>query len=136
MSAAQALKKLICERLTAAAEEIFTVFEQTIIQYEEEIDRQRKLLQVKQEANLPGAELPQCYDCSVELRFEEETNCQEQGEPEGPQSIEKPGLLQFEEDQEKPGAPRIREEQEEPGLPQLRAGLHNPGPRGPQSSMF
>ncbi|XP_029974660.1 zinc finger protein 771-like [Salarias fasciatus] len=45
MSSVQALREFITERLTAAAGEIFTVFQQTIVQYEEEIDRQRRLLE-------------------------------------------------------------------------------------------
>uniref|UniRef100_A0AAQ6ALD9 C2H2-type domain-containing protein n=1 Tax=Amphiprion ocellaris TaxID=80972 RepID=A0AAQ6ALD9_AMPOC len=44
MSSVQNLRELINQRLTAAAEEIFTEFEKTIVQYEEEIDRQRRLL--------------------------------------------------------------------------------------------
>ncbi|MEQ2312078.1 hypothetical protein AMECASPLE_027289, partial [Ameca splendens] len=46
MSSVQHLRDFISERLTAAAEEIFGVFERTIVQYEEEMDRQRKLLDV------------------------------------------------------------------------------------------
>ncbi|XP_051805468.1 zinc finger protein 182-like [Acanthochromis polyacanthus] len=46
MDSVQSLRELINERLTAAAEEIFTEFEKTIVQYEEEIDRQRRLLDV------------------------------------------------------------------------------------------
>ncbi|XP_029974673.1 zinc finger protein 570-like [Salarias fasciatus] len=42
MSSVQALREFINERLIAAAGEIFTVVEQTIVQYEEEIDRQRR----------------------------------------------------------------------------------------------
>ncbi|XP_051809150.1 zinc finger protein 599-like [Acanthochromis polyacanthus] len=38
------LRLFINERLTAAAEEIFSEFEKTIVWYEEEIDRQRRLL--------------------------------------------------------------------------------------------
>ena len=45
MSSVQYLREFISERLTAAAEEIFTVFEKTIVQYEEEVDRQRRLLE-------------------------------------------------------------------------------------------
>ncbi|XP_035804102.1 uncharacterized protein LOC111568592 isoform X2 [Amphiprion ocellaris] len=44
MASAQCLKLFINERLTAAAEEVFSEFEKTIVQYEEEIDRQRRLL--------------------------------------------------------------------------------------------
>uniref|UniRef100_A0A8C6K7S9 C2H2-type domain-containing protein n=1 Tax=Nothobranchius furzeri TaxID=105023 RepID=A0A8C6K7S9_NOTFU len=43
MSSSQSLREFIRERLTAAAAEIFSEFEQTIVRYEEEIDRQRRL---------------------------------------------------------------------------------------------
>lgn len=53
MSKIQSLRTVINERLTAAAVEIFVVFERTIIEYEEEVDRhkqeierQRRLLDV------------------------------------------------------------------------------------------
>ena len=46
MSSVQHLRELMNERLTAAAEEIFRVFHKTIIEYEEEIDRQRRLLDI------------------------------------------------------------------------------------------
>ena len=46
MSSVQHLREFISQRLTAAAEEIFTEFEKTIVQYEEEIDRQRRLLDI------------------------------------------------------------------------------------------
>ncbi|KAE8283144.1 hypothetical protein D5F01_LYC18545 [Larimichthys crocea] len=45
MSSVEYLREFVSERLTAAAEEIFKVFIKTIVEYEEEIDRQRKLLQ-------------------------------------------------------------------------------------------
>ncbi|XP_072244940.1 uncharacterized protein [Leuresthes tenuis] len=58
MSSAQHLREFISQRLTAAAEEIFTEFEKTIVQYEEEIDRQRRLLDItwKPRINLPTAD--------------------------------------------------------------------------------
>ncbi|CAG5896369.1 unnamed protein product [Menidia menidia] len=40
------MRDFICQRLTAAAEEIFTEFEKTVVHYEEEIDRQRRLLEI------------------------------------------------------------------------------------------
>ncbi|KAM9719000.1 uncharacterized protein ACNS7B_020008 isoform 2-T2 [Menidia menidia] len=40
------MRDFICQRLTAAAEEIFTEFEKTVVHYEEEIDRQRRLLKI------------------------------------------------------------------------------------------
>ncbi|CAN9498030.1 unnamed protein product [Ophioblennius macclurei] len=46
MTSVQALREFISETLTAVAGEIFTVFEQAIVQYEEEVGRQRKLLQI------------------------------------------------------------------------------------------
>ncbi|XP_054916010.1 zinc finger protein 41 homolog [Poeciliopsis prolifica] len=44
MCSVEPLREFIRERLTAAAEEIFTQLEKTIVRYEEEIDRQRRLL--------------------------------------------------------------------------------------------
>lgn len=44
MTSVHFLREFISERLTAAASEIFEVFEKTIVQYEEEVDRQRRLL--------------------------------------------------------------------------------------------
>ena len=46
MTSLQALRELINERLTAAAGEISTAFQQTIVQLEEEVGRQRKLLEI------------------------------------------------------------------------------------------
>ncbi|XP_070702210.1 transcriptional repressor RHIT-like [Pempheris klunzingeri] len=44
MSRVQMLREFVNQRLTAAAEEIFGLFERTIAEYEEELDRQRRLL--------------------------------------------------------------------------------------------
>lgn len=44
MSSAEHLREFVSERLKAAAEEIFGLIKQTIVEYEEEIDRQRRLL--------------------------------------------------------------------------------------------
>lgn len=44
MSSFDYLKAFVNARLTVAAEEIFGVLKKTIAEYEEEIDRQRKLL--------------------------------------------------------------------------------------------
>lgn len=46
MSAVESLRNVIKERLTAAAEEILGAFVTTISVYEEEISRQRRLLDV------------------------------------------------------------------------------------------
>ena len=44
MSSVECLREFINERLIAVAEEIFGVFQTTIVEYEKEIDRQRRLL--------------------------------------------------------------------------------------------
>lgn len=46
MSSAEYLKRLVNDRLTAAADEIFGLFQKTIAEYEEELRRQRKLLNI------------------------------------------------------------------------------------------
>ena len=73
MSSVQHLREFISQRLTAAAEEIFTEFEKTIVQYEEEIDRQRRLLDItwkpRINSHTAGTEhrdglnelIPECY---------------------------------------------------------------------------
>ncbi|XP_051809085.1 zinc finger and SCAN domain-containing protein 12-like isoform X23 [Acanthochromis polyacanthus] len=68
MSSVQNLRELINERLTAAAEEIFTEFEKTIVQYEEEIDRQGRLLDNiwKPQITQHTAALPQQHVCKEE----------------------------------------------------------------------
>ncbi|KAM9719478.1 uncharacterized protein ACNS7B_020282 isoform 2-T2 [Menidia menidia] len=61
MSSVQHLREFISQRLTAAAQEIFTEFEKTIVHYEDEIDRQRRLLEScwKAQILVPTAEAPQ-----------------------------------------------------------------------------
>ncbi len=46
MSSVQGLREFVNERLSAATEEILGVFEKTIVVYEEEINRQRRLLDI------------------------------------------------------------------------------------------
>ncbi|XP_055359540.1 uncharacterized protein LOC114844536 isoform X2 [Betta splendens] len=60
MSSVQYLKEFISQRLTAAAVEIFGAFEQTIVEYEEELDRQRRLLDavLRPEIKLHRIEIP------------------------------------------------------------------------------
>ncbi|XP_078146648.1 uncharacterized protein LOC139932502 [Centroberyx gerrardi] len=97
------LRALLTERLTAAAEEIFGLFEKTVAEYEDkvhrseqEIRRQRKLLDVvlKPEVKLHRADAPQL------LVSEEEVPPEQQDWS--------PSL-----DQEDPEPPHIKEEQEE-----------------------
>ena len=44
MSVAESLREFVTERLAAATEDILGVFNRTVVQYEEELDRQRRLL--------------------------------------------------------------------------------------------
>ncbi|XP_047194455.1 zinc finger protein with KRAB and SCAN domains 8 isoform X1 [Hippoglossus stenolepis] len=65
MSSVQGLREFVSERLTSAAEEIFRVFEQTVVEYEKEIVRQRRLLDIvwKPEIKLHRTKLPQQHVC-------------------------------------------------------------------------
>ncbi|XP_026005074.1 zinc finger protein 112-like isoform X2 [Astatotilapia calliptera] len=82
MPSVQYLREFINERLTAAAEQIFLEFEKTIVQYEEEIDRQRRLLDItwKPQIKLHRTDVPQQQVCE-----EERSSSVEQEEPEAPQ---------------------------------------------------
>lgn len=55
MPSVQNFRQFFNERLAAAAEEIFSAFEKTILEYEEEISRQRRLLDI---AWKPAVKLP------------------------------------------------------------------------------
>lgn len=46
MSSVECLREFVVERLTAAAEDIFQVLKKAIVEYEEEICRQRRLLDI------------------------------------------------------------------------------------------
>ncbi|XP_042277337.1 oocyte zinc finger protein XlCOF8.4-like [Thunnus maccoyii] len=102
MSSVECLRELINERLTAAAEEIFRDFQKTIVEYEEEIDRQRRLLDIvwKPEIKLHRIELPQQHVCNEEEEvLTDHQLC----------SQERTSSL----DLEDPEPPQIKEEQEE-----------------------
>ncbi|XP_077937687.1 uncharacterized protein LOC144383562 [Gasterosteus aculeatus] len=101
MSSVENLREFVNERLSAAAEEIFGVFKRTVVEYQEEIDRQRRLLDVfwKPEVRLHRIELPQSRVCKEEELLSEQQLCLQE---------RKPSL-----DQEDPDPPEIKEEQEE-----------------------
>ncbi|XP_061568642.1 zinc finger protein ZFP2-like [Cololabis saira] len=65
MSKVNHLREFVGQRLTAAAVEIFSVFEKTILEYEEELDRQRRLVDLawKPETRI---DLPEGNVCKVE----------------------------------------------------------------------
>ncbi|XP_038570545.1 golgin subfamily A member 6-like protein 6 [Micropterus salmoides] len=131
MSSVESLREFVSERLTAAAEEIFRVFKNTIVEYEKEIDRQRRLLDIvwKPEIKLHRIELPQQHVCKEEevladqqLWIQERIPGLDQEDPQQHVCKEEevladqqlwiqeriPGL-----DQEDPQPPQVKEEQEE-----------------------
>uniref|UniRef100_A0A3Q3FPZ5 Transcription factor che-1-like n=1 Tax=Kryptolebias marmoratus TaxID=37003 RepID=A0A3Q3FPZ5_KRYMA len=111
MSSVQSLRQFISERLTAAAGEIFTEFEKTIVQYEEEIDRQRRLLDVssKPHRSSDTAELPQQSVCKEELWNQEGTRRNSSVDQEDPHPPEE----EPESPEEEPGPLQVKVEQEE-----------------------
>nr|XP_020450709.1 zinc finger protein 2 homolog isoform X2 [Monopterus albus] len=101
MSSIQYLRGFINERLTVAIDEIFEVFEKAVIDYEKEIDRQRRLLDIvwKPQVKLHRTELPQQHACKEEEALADQQLCDQ----------ERNSSL----DQEDPEPPEIKEEQEE-----------------------
>uniref|UniRef100_UPI003AAE6A62 uncharacterized protein n=1 Tax=Centroberyx gerrardi TaxID=166262 RepID=UPI003AAE6A62 len=79
MSTVQCLRTFVNERLTAAAEEILGVFEKTIEVYEEEIDRQRRLLDIvwKPEIKLHRTDPPQPSVAKEEVLLDQQ-HCNQQ----------------------------------------------------------
>ncbi|KAM6943907.1 uncharacterized protein PEZ65_001829 [Lycodopsis pacificus] len=102
MSSVEYLREFINERLSAAAEEIFGVFKNAIVEYQEEINRQRRLLDIvwKPVIQLHRIELPQQHVCKEEEVLSDQQLCIQ----------ERNSSL----DQEDPDPPQIKEEQEEP----------------------
>ncbi|XP_044214933.1 zinc finger protein 8-like isoform X2 [Thunnus albacares] len=99
MSSLQFLREFINERLTAAAEEIFQIFQIIISEYQKEIDRQRRLLDIawKPEIKLNRIELPQQQVCKEEEILADQQLC----------DLERNSSL----DQEDPEPSQIKEEQ-------------------------
>ncbi|XP_030265073.1 gastrula zinc finger protein XlCGF57.1-like [Sparus aurata] len=97
MSKVQTLRVFMKQRLTAAAEEIFELFERTIAEYEEELCRHRKLLDavLQPQVQLHRAEVQQLL-----VRKEEDPSEQQDWSS---------GLDQ----EDPPEVPHIKEEQEE-----------------------
>ncbi|KAM4728571.1 uncharacterized protein FYW61_011511 isoform 2-T2 [Anableps anableps] len=110
MSSVQHLREFIRERLAAAAEEIFTEVEKTIVRYEEQLDGQRrmmgidwkpqiKLSRIGSELQRQGSGLPQ----QAVWKDEEDPMEKLQSGLEGTSSL----------DQKEPEASQIKEEPEE-----------------------
>ncbi|XP_023126058.2 uncharacterized protein LOC111568583 [Amphiprion ocellaris] len=117
-----ALRHFINERLTAAAEEIFTEFEKTIVQYEEEIDRQRRLLDNiwKPQITLQIPDIPQQHVCKEEEVLTEQHHCNQSWNFSRDQEDQEPPLFKEEQtelctslDQVEPEPLQVKEEQEE-----------------------
>ncbi|XP_028987830.1 oocyte zinc finger protein XlCOF20-like [Betta splendens] len=105
MSSVQHLKEFISQRLTAAAVEIFGAFEQTIVEYEEELDRQRRLLDavLRPEIKLHRIETPDIPDvCEEDRQISHHVKKTSQDEDD-------PNPLQIKEEHEEP---RTSEEEE------------------------
>lgn len=81
MSSVHCFRDFISERLTAAAEEIFRVFEKTVLEYEDEISRQRGMLESvwKPPNQLRVIELPQPDMCNDEALAEQQNRDDERG---------------------------------------------------------
>ncbi|XP_059195191.1 zinc finger protein 436-like [Centropristis striata] len=95
MSTVETLRQFVSERLTAAAEEIFGVLEKTLVVYEDEIDRQRKLLDIfwKPQIKLHRIELQQQHVSKEEdgladqpLIIQERNSGPDQEDPDPPQN--------------------------------------------------
>ncbi|KAM9364724.1 uncharacterized protein KZ484_010891 [Pholidichthys leucotaenia] len=101
MFSGRRLRELVRERLAAAAEEIITEFELITNQYEEEIDRQRRLLNMRwcSQIKIDRIDFSQQPECKAEEVLTEQQLWNQ----------EKNSVL----DQEEPEAPQIKEEQEE-----------------------
>ncbi|XP_051809098.1 zinc finger protein 267-like isoform X2 [Acanthochromis polyacanthus] len=121
MGLIQNLRHFINERLTAAAEGIFTEFEKIIVQYEEEIDHQRRLLDaiLKPQIKLHRIDLPQQHVRKEKEVLAAQQLCNEvknyilyQEDPEPPQMKEEQEDLCTSPDQEDPETPQSKEEQE------------------------
>ena len=65
MSSAECLREFVNERPTAAAEEIFRVFNKTIVEYEKEIDQQRRLLDIVWKPEIKLYPISKKYLCII-----------------------------------------------------------------------
>ncbi|XP_039862910.1 zinc finger and SCAN domain-containing protein 31-like isoform X1 [Simochromis diagramma] len=111
MSSAQYLREFIKERLTAVCEEIFSEVQKTIVQYEEEINRQHRLLDISRKPDrnshiIVPEDLPQLHDCVENESVDEQQVCNQEMNS----SLI---FFQIKEEQEDPEPPQIKEEQEE-----------------------
>ncbi|KAM9425658.1 uncharacterized protein KZ484_011753 [Pholidichthys leucotaenia] len=111
MFSVQHLSRLVRERLAAAADEIITETEQIINQYEEEIDRQRRLLNIRwcPQIKIHRIDFPQQPDCKEEVLADQQLWNQERTSILEQQELEPPQM----EEQQEPEPPCAKEEEEE-----------------------
>ncbi|XP_037537345.1 zinc finger and SCAN domain-containing protein 5A-like [Nematolebias whitei] len=102
MSSVHLLREFIGERLSAAASEIFSEFEKTILRYEEELDRQRRLLDVswKPELKLHRVDLQQEPVQRPELRPTDHKFFNQDRNSSQDQEESKPEPLRFKEEEQ------------------------------------
>ncbi|XP_023191149.1 zinc finger protein 778-like [Xiphophorus maculatus] len=118
MSSVQQLRDFIRQRLTAAAEEIFTQVEKTIFRYEEEI----KLLEKcwKPQIKLTRTVVPKQHEDEEEEVLTDSQLCsqmmnlnEDQEQKEAPQESDSNEELEHQLLKEEPEAPRVKEERQE-----------------------
>uniref|UniRef100_A0A4W5MPU7 C2H2-type domain-containing protein n=1 Tax=Hucho hucho TaxID=62062 RepID=A0A4W5MPU7_9TELE len=117
MSQIQLLRVFLNDRLTAAAEEIFGVVEKTVAEYQEEVVRLQRLLDIvlQPEINMPRADLQQrTLSFSEEEVPPEQQHCEQEWSPSLGQ--EDPEPIQIKEEQEE-----LRSRQEEEQLQGIEA---------------
>ncbi|XP_075901113.1 uncharacterized protein LOC142900610 [Nelusetta ayraudi] len=107
MSSAECLKQFVSDRLAAAAEEIFTVFLSSIVEYEEELERRRNLFDATWNpvVKLRRTELPQQLVFTDELILEDPSSLDQ----------DRNSIVDQEEDE----LPQIKEQQEEVSISEL-----------------
>ncbi|KAM9425650.1 uncharacterized protein KZ484_011677 [Pholidichthys leucotaenia] len=109
MFSVQCLRRLARVRLAAAAAEIITEFEQIIDQYEDEIDRQRRLLNICWclQIKTHRIDFPQQPDCKEEVLVDQQPWNQERISILEQQELEPPQMKE----QQEPKPPRVKEEE-------------------------
>uniref|UniRef100_A0A3B4B965 C2H2-type domain-containing protein n=1 Tax=Periophthalmus magnuspinnatus TaxID=409849 RepID=A0A3B4B965_9GOBI len=108
MSKAQALRALVQERLTAAAEEIFALFERTIAEYEEELRRSKQEERRKEEL-LQSVLSPRVLLLRAQHIPETSLNPALNPGPENPETLQ---IKEEPQEPEEPEEQRVKQEEE------------------------